>query len=637
MNGIDIHLKKSYTQADWQVSPLAQFPRIPGYRIDKKFGRGAMGTVYLAFQKKRERHVALKVLLPSLSEDPETTQRFITEAKIGSQLQHSNIVSIYDVGKYGGYYYFAMEYLETSLKDFLKSFKDSRLNPEIALDILKQMANALDYAHKKGVIHRDIKPANILLRNDGTPVLVDFGIAKLIDSDSRLTKTGTSIGTPHYMSPEQIQGLEIDGRSDIYSLGVVFFEMLQGVPPYEGSDSIAIAVKHVKEPVPRLDRETEDFQSIIDGMMAKDKNLRFQSGGELNARIQEMQLDNLSLEKEDTIIRVRKEKSRDISITDEVPEQEYQRYRALKNLLLPIFVILVILGGGFGLWHLTQSQNGSEAALWKLAIEKESAEGYHQYLDEYPEGKQSDQARKMIAMLKKKQTTGVSPVEPIHQDSDDSRFARLIEQSHQALAGDRIKDAREFLQKARQIRETAETQSLEKKINERESSLRPRTPLRQQPRNLTIRDTQAMLTRLGFFDIQKTKSKKFNNRMSKKTSRGESLVVDRATGLMWHRSGSTHYMNFPKAKSWVSRLNSTRYAGYSDWRLPTLEEAASLLEPVKNSSGLYLDPLFAGKTRSIWTGDTLGNECWIVYFDHGYVDVNWPQFNSYVLPVRSQY
>ena len=621
----------------WQVSLLTQFPNIPNYRIDKKFGRGAMGTVYLAFQEKLERYVALKVLLPSLSEDPETTQRFITEAKIGAQLQHSNIVSIYDVGKYHGYYYFAMEYLERSLKDFMKSFRDSRLKPEIALDILKQMANALDYAHKQGVIHRDIKPANILLRNDGTPVLVDFGIAKLIDSDSKLTQTGTSIGTPHYMSPEQIQGLEIDGRSDIYSLGVVFFEMLRGHPPYEGKDSIAIAVKHVKEPIPRLEPELENFQPLIEGMMAKDKNQRIQSGNELNSVIQKMQLENLSREKGDTIIRKRSQESQDISIVDEMPEKEFRRYRKLKQLIIPIFAFMILMAGTVGIWHIYRSNNSSEASLWKLAREKETADGYLQYLNEYPQGKHSAQARKKISQFNRENST-VKPGGDIEDGSTkENRFVQIIQQAQQALMEDRIQQARELLSEAKAIQDSDDIQDLEKMINDREMALQPRFRLRQRPRNITIQETQSMLKRLGFFDIHKNKEKKFINRFFSKNSAGVPLIADRTTGLIWHRYGSPHYMNYQSALEWINVLNRNRYAGYSNWRLPTLEEAASLLESKKNQVELYMNPVFSSKARSIWTCDHLGNEYWIVYFEHGYLDVNWPQFNSYVIPVRSLY
>ncbi|MCK4836346.1 MAG: protein kinase, partial [Candidatus Aminicenantes bacterium] len=586
---------------------------------------------------KLERYVALKVLLPDLSEDREITQRFIAEAKIGAQLQHSNIVSIYDVGVYQGNYYFAMEYLERSLEDLMKSFKDSKLKPEIALDILKQMAGALDYAHKQGVIHRDVKPANILLRNDGTPVLVDFGIAKLMESDSKLTKTGTSIGTPHYMSPEQIQGLEIDGRSDIYSLGVVFFEMLEGKTPYEGSDLIVIAVKHIKEAIPRLGEEFSHFQPIIDGMMAKDKKNRIQSGSELNALIQKIQLDVLSPVKEDTIIRSPEKEPEGITIIDEVPENEGIRTKQFKQLIIPVIVIVVILIGIFGILQLYRSNNNSETALWKLAAQKQSIQGYTQYLKEYPEGKYSILAGKKISELEKQNKKIPVKNDLGEQNLKENQFDHWLRKANQAFLDHNLKEAKAYLLQAKALKESRELEDLEKKIKAREMSVRPLIRLRQVPKNITIQDTQAMLKRLGFFNLQKNKTKRFNNSFYARSHNGVTTVADRTTGLMWHQSGSSRYMNLTLAKEWVRNLNQRQYAGYSNWRLPTLEEAASLLETKKNAGQLYLNPIFHGKTRSIWTSDTSGNEYWIVYFDHGYLDVNWPQFNSYVRPVRSSY
>jgi hypothetical protein len=190
---------------------------------------------------------------------------------------------------------------------------------------------------------------------------------------------------------------------------------------------------------------------------------------------------------------------------------------------------------------------------------------------------------------------------------------------------------------AKAISDTAEIRELERNIKEREIALQPSFHLRQQPRNMTIQGTQSMLSKQGFFDIYKNKNKRFTNHFTFQTIQGKKVVVDRSTGLMWHGSGSGHYMNYAAARDWIAGLNRNRYAGYSNWRIPTLEEAASLLETRRNNQGLFLNSIFLSKARSIWTCDTLGNEIWIVYFEHGYVDVNWPQFNSYVFPVRSLY
>lgn len=616
---------------------MSQFPEIPNYTIKKKFGKGAMGTVYLAFQEKLEREVALKVLLPSLTEDMEITQRFLTEAKIGAQLQHPNIVSIYDVGEFEGNYYFAMEYLERSLKDVIKSSKEGRLNPEIAMDILKQISGALEYAHKKGVIHRDVKPANILLRNDGTPVLVDFGIAKLMESDSKLTKTGTSIGTPHYMSPEQIQGMEMDGRSDIYSLGVVFFEMLQGQTPYQGTDSIVIAVKHVKDPIPRLDPNLNQYQPIIDRMMAKDKRDRFQGGNDLVNSIQKMQLKELSSEKEITVIRKSEKETKTVAYSELESEPKKSTFSRWKQSIYSMIIILVLILGIVGVSMLKKTENNAETTFWKLAIEKNSTDAYHQYLTEYPQGKFAPSAREKLKSL---ESMGQGPVQDGTDEintNENSEFQHILTRAEQAFAANDLSKASDLVKRAKKIMSTPELLELEKNIAAKEGQVRPAARLRRSPRDLDAGTIQSMLKKRGFFDYHKNRIKRFRNRFLLKKHAGKNVVVDQSSGLMWHHSGSTRYMSLPMARNWISSLNRHRFAGYSNWRLPTLEEAASLMEAGKNSLGLHLNPIFSGKTRSIWTSDTNGQQYWIVYFDHGYVDVNWPQFNGYVRPVRTVY
>jgi serine/threonine-protein kinase PpkA len=251
---------------------------IPGYRILRKIRQGGMSTVYLAIQKSVDREVAIKVMSPGLSKDPSYGSRFYREAKIVGQLSHPNIVSIYDVGNFKHYNYIAMDYLPGApLQDKLARGIETRE----ALTIVKQMASALGYAHSKGYVHRDIKPDNILFRQDGSAVLCDFGIAKTAKPDIKMTQAGSVLGTPHYMSPEQAQGHTLDGRADLYSLGVVFYEMLTGQPPYPGEDLISIAVKHISAPIPKLPAHHKVFQELVDKCMAKKPSARYQTGKEL--------------------------------------------------------------------------------------------------------------------------------------------------------------------------------------------------------------------------------------------------------------------------------------------------------------------------------------------------------------------
>ncbi|MCR8922577.1 bifunctional serine/threonine-protein kinase/formylglycine-generating enzyme family protein [Dasania sp. GY-MA-18] len=252
---------------------------IPGYRILRKIRQGGMSTVYLAVQKSVDREVAIKVMSPSLNNDPSFGSRFYREAKIVGKLSHPNIISIYDVGSYKHYNYIAMDYLPGApLQDTLKS---KGVSPQQAVTIVREMAAALHYAHQQGFIHRDIKPDNILFREDGSSVLCDFGIAKSTKTNMNMTNIGSVLGTPHYMSPEQAQGKNIDGRSDLYSLGIVFFEMLTGHPPFTSEDPIAVAVKHMTSPVPKLPGALKIFQPIINRMLAKKPAARYQNGKEI--------------------------------------------------------------------------------------------------------------------------------------------------------------------------------------------------------------------------------------------------------------------------------------------------------------------------------------------------------------------
>ncbi len=251
--------------------------KVPGYRIDKFLGKGGMATVYLATQMSLGRAVALKVL-----NDPETPQffeRFFNEGRCVARLQHNNLVTIYDIGQGEGFYYIAMEHLPGG---DLKSRIAQGIKPGHALKILTRLASCVGYVHSQGLVHRDIKPSNVLFRADGTPVLTDFGIAKLIQADNDLTLSGTVMGSPHYLSPEQAQGnRKLDGRSDLYSLGVVLYEMLAGRKPYSADNFAATLMAHIRNPVPLLPSQFVQFQPLIDRLLAKKPEERFQSGTEL--------------------------------------------------------------------------------------------------------------------------------------------------------------------------------------------------------------------------------------------------------------------------------------------------------------------------------------------------------------------
>ncbi|MCX6557666.1 MAG: serine/threonine-protein kinase, partial [Candidatus Aminicenantes bacterium] len=261
---------------------MNDLPVIPGYRIIKMLGQGGMADVYEAVQENLDRRVAIKVIIPDLFRDTSFSARFVKEAQTAAKLSHQHVLHIYDVGATRNCHYIVMECLQKSLKERLKQ---GALAPDVALRIMLTMGQALDYAHQKGFVHRDIKPDNILFREDGTPVLTDFGIVKALDSTTKLTRTGMWVGTPHYMSPEQIRGADIDGRADFYSLGIVFYEMLIGKVPYEATDPIAVCMKQMNEPLPVLPASLSRYQPLLEGLLAKDPEQRVASSGELQRLI----------------------------------------------------------------------------------------------------------------------------------------------------------------------------------------------------------------------------------------------------------------------------------------------------------------------------------------------------------------
>ncbi|HET9041031.1 MAG TPA: protein kinase [Gemmatimonadales bacterium] len=257
------------------------------YEIIEELGRGGMALVYRARDRQLEREVAIKVLPFSLAFDAEFVERFQREARTAAQLEHPNIIPIYRVGRSGRVIYFVMKFLRGgSLSTVLQERK--KLSPPEIRRLLLEAGGALGYAAQRGIVHRDIKPDNIMFDEFGQCLLTDFGIAKAA-SGQKLTGTGMSIGTPHYMSPEQARAQAIDGRSDIYSLGVVAYQCLTGTVPYDGEDSFSIGYKHITEPIPTPSLITADERRIfevIKRMLMKDPADRYQSCEELVASIQ---------------------------------------------------------------------------------------------------------------------------------------------------------------------------------------------------------------------------------------------------------------------------------------------------------------------------------------------------------------
>ena len=259
--------------------------RIDKYEIIEEIGRGGMAIVYKGLHPFLERYVAIKVLPEYFVQDKEFVDRFTREAKTMMELYHPNIVRIYDAGIYENKYFIVMDYIEgKTLKDLIR--ERGKLPIDYSINIILQISAALSYAHKKGIIHRDIKPSNILIENEtDRAYITDFGIAKAV-SGTRLTQTGVSLGTPEYMSPEQFSETgEVDERTDIYSLGVVFYEMLTGDIPFKGDTPLGVAFKHVNLPPPKPriknPKISPYLEKIVMKMLAKNINNRYKDMEEL--------------------------------------------------------------------------------------------------------------------------------------------------------------------------------------------------------------------------------------------------------------------------------------------------------------------------------------------------------------------
>lgn len=263
-----------------------KLPFVRGYRVLRQIGEGGMSRVYLAQRSDQQSPVVLKIIDGRLAQDETFLLRFVRECELLACIQHENVVKLHDYSVDANRPYLAMEYFASG---DLKSRISGGLPAITALKIMMQIAKAIDAVHSAGLVHRDLKPHNIMFRDKDRLALVDFGLAKPVDSGAaskmQLTQNGMILATPVYMSPEQCMGKQPDARADLYSCGVILFEMLAGKPPFSGDNPGELAYQHINAEVPQLPPRVAGFQGVVEKLLAKDPENRFQSAKELFAHI----------------------------------------------------------------------------------------------------------------------------------------------------------------------------------------------------------------------------------------------------------------------------------------------------------------------------------------------------------------
>jgi serine/threonine protein kinase len=435
-------------------------PKIPGYWIEKKLGSGGMADVYLGVQEVLGRKVAIKVLAVEMIQNQQVVERFLNEARTASRLEHPNIVTIHDVGQVEDTCYIVMEYLPDSLISRIKHSPDNKIKLREAFRILQRMAMALDYAHREGFIHRDIKPDNILFRKDNTPVLVDFGIARAVDSSAQLTTTGMIIGTPHYMSPEQCQGEKIDGQSDLYSLGIVFYEMLTGDIPYRADSAAGVLVKHIQEPVPHLPVELQRYQPLLSRIVAKDKSKRVHTGKELLDLLQRFEpkssLATIEISHPEKWVFQKEDESDDDEHTTLTPYKTGKKRGSLGWVLV---IILLLVGAGavyYYLEYLPAFQKKQTAVAPEQPGEREITVKEPEILTQ---NKSSQETRPQ------KEGPPKTGDKSTNNEIKDKEYQQHLALAEVYFKEGRIEKSREKLNQARNIKDTDEVKMLEKQID----------------------------------------------------------------------------------------------------------------------------------------------------------------------------
>ncbi|MDZ7360014.1 MAG: protein kinase [candidate division KSB1 bacterium] len=710
------------------------------YRILKKLGQGGMGEVYLAEDKELGRKAALKFLPPQYSSDPELNARFKREARAAAALNHPNIITIYDVGEYQNRAWIAMEFVDgESLRDLIAR---QELAISEVIDIAIQICEGLGEAHRAGIIHRDLKPANILLNKKGRVKIADFGLARRDDATS-LSMEGVVMGTPAYMSPEQfqVQGKKLDQRSDIFSLGVVIYEMITRRLPFAGENPNAIfyaIMNEAPEPLARYKaRVPEGLQRLVDKALEKDRQTRYRNVEDL---LVDLQREKRNLLKPAQPTATMPAPPKQHEAPKPPPATPKPRRWLPKFALAGVGVILLALlvksllppaeengakspaaelatvsiattpeaaavfmnGSPIGNTPIT----GYRANAGRVALRIQKPPNYFTLdttvvLVKGSEAKFDFKLKPVLAAVTIQVSPGDAEVildgerlapsrltnRPLALGAHSLNISRQGYKTVQtqfrlspgdttlrytlapevvaeygtirvlALLDGRVYidgnsmgsiasgEAREYEQPVGRhkvdVRSAGETVTQNVTVTKGKTvavTLRPKPTappvetkpapkyvLRQVARdNLSGEEVKVMVQKYDFYCAAYDWTKEWSNPRGQGIpndfvlQQDGKIVVDRATGLMWQQSGSEEYMIYEKAKPYISQLNRKNFGGYSDWRLPTLEEAMSLMEQSELNGDLHIDPKFDPKQRWIWTADKKSaGVAWVAFFNVG--------------------
>jgi serine/threonine-protein kinase len=346
------------------------------YEIEEWLAQGGMSTVYKATDPNLRRTVAIKLIHPHLSGSAEFVQRFEQEAAAVAQLRHPNIIQVHDFNHEGDTYYMVLEYVDgQTLQHLLKALNSAgqRLSLTQVIEIMTTICEAVAYAHQRGMIHRDLKPANVMLNRQGQPILMDFGVAKML-GETHFTATGAIIGTARYMSPEQGTGESVDIRTDIYSLGVMLYEMLGGQPPFEADSAVAVLMKHINEPVPNIRQLNADLPDelvvVVEKALAKEPDDRYQTAAQMAAALRAVDVHRRAIAPvSSTEVPESEPGDHDLTLVapgaspaPQVAEKRNRRPWIVAATLGAIFVVALGIGLIFAAWQMAGQNISAEGA-----------------------------------------------------------------------------------------------------------------------------------------------------------------------------------------------------------------------------------------------------------------------------------